>query len=127
MKPLLSLLFVLFTLAACATPPPRYHVPADQVATAILAPVANWNPVPGQHSHPGSAAYGRVNVNNGYIDSQQTFEAWTSAGEPVPQGIVERRAQQQYQQARREQYYQQYPQPRIRYCYNSYTNRQERC
>jgi len=117
-------------VAACGSSNTQYYPDPSgaRAATAVLAPLANWNPVPGQPSRPGSAAYGRVSIDNGYVDTQQTFEAWTSAGEPIPSGIVNRQRQRQYQQYRRQQYYnRRYHEPRIRYCYNSYTNRQYRC
>lgn len=87
-----GLTVLLVTLTACVSAP-HTHQPADEVATKVLAPIATWNPVPGQSSNPGSAASGRLDEHNGHFQTQQTFEVWNTSGAPLPDSIRQRHEQ----------------------------------
>lgn len=104
-----------------------YSTPSGAAeASAILGPVATWNPVPGQPSRPGSASYGQVDVNNGYINSSQTYAAWNSSGAAFPKDIVRQQRRLHRDQLRRQRYNGYYQQPRRR-CYDEYRRRSYPC
>jgi|AntRauTorckE6833_2_1112554.scaffolds.fasta_scaffold00294_28 hypothetical protein len=77
------------SLTACVSAP-HSHQPADQMATTVLGPIATWNPVPGAANHPGSAASGRLDEENGHIHTRQTFEVWNYSGEHMPEDVRQR-------------------------------------
>lgn len=77
------------SIVACST---HHHSPqpADRVATHVLGPIADWNPVSGTKNEAGSAASGTVKEQNGHISTNQTFEVWTSSGAPLPADVRRR-------------------------------------
>lgn len=114
-------------LTACSSSVPggTYYRADASTAAAILGPVERYNPNPGQPRQHGNTAYGEVSINNGVVvhDSQH-YTGWSKSGNTMPSDVRRSAYRQPYYQYRRP-YYQ--PPRRMRYCYDSYRNRQYRC